>query len=76
MKGIKKYMYSVYINERDRLFLFFKDLYIIKLDIKQDMILRRVYIIKMYMVLNLYNMFFLVVSKEINVVRSFCRKNV
>lgn len=40
------------------------------------MILRRVYIIKMYMVLNLYNMFFLVVSKEINVVRSFCRKNV
>lgn len=76
MKGIKKYMYSVYINERDRLFLFFKDWYIIKLDIKQDMILRRVYIIKMYMVLNLYNMFFLVVSKEINVVRSFCRKNV
>lgn len=76
MKGIKKYTYSVYINERDRLFLFFKDWYIIKLDIKQDMILRRVYIIKMYMVLNLYNMFFLVVSKEINVVRSFCRKNV
>lgn len=76
MKGIKKYMYSVYINERDRLFLFFKDWYIIKLDIKQDMILRCVYIIKMYMVLNLYNMFFLVVSKEINVVRSFCRKNV
>lgn len=76
MKGIKKYMYSVYINERDWLFLFFKDWYIIKLDIKQDMILRCVYIIKMYMVLNLYNMFFLVVSKEINVVRSFCRKNV
>lgn len=76
MKGIKKYTYSVYINERDWLFLFFKDWYIIKLDIKQDMILRRVYIIKMYMVLNLYNMFFLVVSKEINVVRSFCRKNV
>lgn len=76
MKGIKKYTYSVYINERDWLFLFFKDWYIIKLDIKQDMILRCVYIIKMYMVLNLYNMFFLVVSKEINVVRSFCRKNV
>lgn len=76
MKGIKKYMYSVYINERDWLFLFFKDWYIIKLDIKQDMILRCVYIIKMYMVLNLYNMFFLVVSKEINVVCSFCRKNV
>lgn len=75
MKGIKKYMYSVYINERDRSSLSLKDLYTIKLDTKQDMTSRRVHIIKMYMALNLHNMLFLVVSKEINVARSFCRKN-